>query len=305
MNPTTPKSFRKSIQVLVFQDGLASRSFEIPLSWISRLGWYLGGCALVTILAITGTIQLWKSSHRSQPERLRELEQQIQTLGDANKALEAKAVAAASSAASPTPTLTAATAAVEAPAATNPVQCVVPTLAPAVALPNPAPQPHGAIVPASVNLIFQAFPPSIEGEVPMIARPSIPIEVTSPEIRWRGRKLGLQFDIRYTGEEGKNQQGRIIVIARGPETLLSYPTGVIQGADHRFLLDPEKGEFFSVSRFRQTKVEFPAIDSSLSSIEILLIGSDPLEKKQKILIREILKVPAASGAIRATENDDT
>ena len=99
MNPTTPKSFRKSIQVLVFQDGLASRSFEIPLSWISRLGWYLGGCALVTILAITGTIQLWKSSHRSQPERLRELEQQIQTLGDANKALEAKAVAAASSAA--------------------------------------------------------------------------------------------------------------------------------------------------------------------------------------------------------------
>ncbi|NDD92394.1 hypothetical protein EBZ37_09945 [bacterium] len=152
--------------------------------------------------------------------------------------------------------------------------------------------------------MFRSFPDSVLGEVPLVARPSIPLEISSTLVRWQGRKLKLQFDIRFTGEEGKNQQGRIIVIARGPEALLSYPAGALQGLPSRALFDPEKGEFFSVSRYRQTKVEFAALDSQINTLEILLFGNDPVDGKKKLLIREILKVPATRGGTREPEREE-
>jgi hypothetical protein len=295
MKVHAPKSLRTAIQVLVFQDGLASRNFEIPLAWISRLGWYIGGSLLVTILSVGTTIHFWRQSHRAQPERLRELEQQIRVLGEAK--LKADAVVpglpapAPVAAASLGPTLTGVT----------PVVCAPPAVAPA-----PAPVPAAPCAPTIVTrpgpgtpatVAFRSFPVAIMGEVPLIARPSVPLEVSSPLTQWQGRKLKLQFDIRFTGKEGDNQQGRIVVLARGPDVVLGYPSGAVRGIDSPHLFDPEKGEFFSVSRFRQTKVEFPAVDSSIQTVEILLFG--PTEDgAQKLLVREIVKVPPPRGGAR-------
>ena len=71
------------------------------------------------------------------------------------------------------------------------------------------------------------------------------------------------------------------------------------------LFDPEQGEFFSVSRFRQTKVDFPAVDSRIDTLEILLFGNDSIEGRQKLLIREILKVPSQRGGAREAESEET
>jgi hypothetical protein len=285
MKVEAPKSLRTAIQVLVFQDGLASRNFEIPLSWLSRLGWYVGGSFLVTILSVGMTIHFWRQSHRSQPERLRELEQQIRVLGEARLKAEppAPALPIPAPAASLIPTVASAAPVVCAPPA--PAAPCAPTI---ITRPDPG---------TSAIVAFRSFPAAIVGELPLIARPSVPLEVSSPATQWQGRKLKLQFDIRYTGKEGDNQQGRIIVLARGPDVLLGYPSGAIRGIESPHLFDPEKGEFFSVSRFRQTKVEFPAIDSSIQTVEILLFGP-AADGAQKLLLREIVKVPPPRGGAR-------
>ncbi|MBU6375046.1 MAG: hypothetical protein KGQ59_03550 [Bdellovibrionales bacterium] len=276
MKAPLPRSLKTTLKVLVFQDGLSSRNFEIPISWISKLGWYLGGSLAVTVLSLSLAVHYWRQSHRAQPERLRELENQIRLLVEAQQKTQTK----------PAP----------APALTPASLPVASTSAPA-----PAPVPTRALEQA---LVPSPLSDSTLDEVPLVARPSVPVQISSSAIRWQGRKLKLQFDIRFTGEEGKSQQGRIIVIARGPEALLTYPSGALQGLPSKKLFDPEKGEFFSVSRYRQTKVEFAALDSQIDTLEILIFGNDLIEGKRKLLIREILKVPATRGGTREPERED-
>ena len=148
---------------------------------------------------------------------------------------------------------------------------------------------------AALHQFFSTFTPAIVDEVSAVARPSVPLAIDAPTIRWDGRKLGMKFNLRFTGKEGENQQGHIVVLARGPDTLLAYPSGVIGGIDSRALLDPAQGEFFSVSRFRETRVEFPAVASKIVSLEVLLFGTDRLDGKRKLLVREVLKVPPREG----------
>ncbi len=261
-----PKTLRSSIQVLVFQDGLSSRSFEVPLAWFRQLGWTFGISLLVTILSLGAAVHFWRQGHRAQPERLKELEQQIRILGESRV-----------SPVTPKP----------------PEPAPNPTTPPVV---EAAPvQPVTVSVSSTPFVAFRAFPSMIQGETPLVARPSIPIEITTPTSQWQGRQLKLDFDIRFTGREGQSQQGRILVLARGPEVLLAYPNRALSAAGSAHLFDPDKGEFFSVSRFRQTKVEFPAVNSPVSTIEILIFGADPIDGRQKLLLREILKAPPLRG----------
>ncbi|MEN9722507.1 MAG: hypothetical protein RJB38_493 [Pseudomonadota bacterium] len=270
MKPHSAPNFRSTLQVLIFQDGLSARSFTVPLTWITRLGWTLGACVIVTFLALASSFHFWRISKSAQPERLRELEQQIRTLGEA-QTQEVPAPA-------PSVATCAVPAAVEAP----------PTSSGASKLSPVAPtQEH-----------FRLYSAQFNGELPIIARPALPIEIRAPLVQWQGKRLKVQFDIGYIGKEWGNQQGRIVVIARGPGALISYPSGTLRSADSSFLIDPEQGEFFSVSRFRQTKVEFPAIDTPIRSAEILLFGIDSLDGKQKLLMRESLAVPNTAGAPR-------
>jgi hypothetical protein len=154
-------------------------------------------------------------------------------------------------------------------------------------------------------MLFSALPPSVKGEIPLVARPSVPIEISTPQLKWQGRKLKVNFDIRFVGPEGKSQQGRILILARGPETLIAYPDGVISPAGSGFLLDPEQGEYFSVARFRETRIELPAVDSPLRTLEIFLIGTDSIEGETKILIHQTLNVPQMGGTSRASTPEES
>jgi hypothetical protein len=118
-------------------------------------------------------------------------------------------------------------------------------------------------------------------------------------------RLYQEFDVRLGGRlTGRSQQGRIIVVARGPETLIVYPAGALRAADGNSLFDTEQGEYFSVSRFRETRLELPSVDSTLRSLEIFLIGNDTIDEKYKILIHETYPVPPAGGASRAADPEN-
>ena len=291
MKVRAPQPLRTAIRVLVFQDGLSSRNFEIPLAWLSRLGWLIAALFLVTILALSAAFHSWQSSRRAQPERLRELENQLQVVTQAAEDAAAAKSASNSGLIPSTCTLPAPAVAASPPS--------TPAPAPAKAPPAPctpvAPAPAPASGASAKVVAFSTFTPTIVDEVSAVARPSVPLAIDAPTIRWDGRKLGMKFNLRFTGKEGENQQGHIVVLARGPDTLLAYPSGVIGGIDSRALLDPAQGEFFSVSRFRETRVEFPAVSSKIVSLEVLLFGTDRLDGKRKLLVREVLKVPPREG----------
>jgi hypothetical protein len=298
MSPIARSKPSKSLQILVFQDDLASRQFVVPLRWFGQLGWILGGSILTGALAIGAAISIWRSSHRSQPERLRELELQIQSLETQLTQRPATAPIPEVKQ-SPAPL----TAVAPEPAPTVTVTVTAPSES-SFAKFNPFLQKSDALPPSSA-VVFSAFPNSVTGEVPWIARPSIPIEMTQPQLQWQGRKLKVRFDIRFIGPEGKSQQGRIVVAARGPETLMVYPSGALRAAGSPSLIDPEQGEYFSVSRYRETRVEFPSVDSPLRTLEIFLIGTDTIDQQNKVLIHESFNIPSTGGTTRAADPENT
>lgn len=288
------------MQILVFQDGLASRNFEVPVRWFSQMGWILGGSILVTAFSLGMALHIWRQSHLSQPERLKELEQQIQGL-EIQLSQVAKQPAPAPSAMAAEPEPTEVTAQAEKPA---PAVTVTVTATPSLPQINLF-AAKSTSTEAQSALHFTAFPPSVKGEIPWVARPSVPVEITPPQIQWQGRKLKLNFQVRYVGPEGKGQQGRIIVVARGPEALIGYPNGVLAPAGSPFLVNPDQGEYFSVTKMRPTNAAFPSVDSPISTVEVMLIGTDSIDQENKILIHETFNVPPMGGSSRAADPENT
>jgi hypothetical protein len=93
-----------------------------------------------------------------------------------------------------------------------------------------------------------------------------------------GRSLKVSFNIQYTGTDHGSQQGRIIVMARGPNAVMSYPEGVFGRAGGESLIETDHGEYFSVSRFREVKATFPEIrggaTGQIQEVEILILSLD-------------------------------
>ena len=95
----------------------------------------------------------------------------------------------------------------------------------------------------------------------------------------RGKTLKVGFEIQYTAEDGGNQQGRIVIVAVTEDQALSYPKGIIKNTK----LMIEKGEFFSVSRYREVRAELGPIPAgqTVKSVEILIykLSGEPLLRK--------------------------
>jgi hypothetical protein len=104
----------------------------------------------------------------------------------------------------------------------------------------------------------------------------LPITVSPARTSWSssGRTFKVDFEIQYVGTDHGSQQGRIIVLARGPNALFAYPQGVLSRAGTESLISPKQGEYFSVSRFREVKAEFTDVKGSgaIQDVEILIMS---------------------------------
>ncbi|MCC7440083.1 MAG: hypothetical protein IT285_00530 [Bdellovibrionales bacterium] len=200
--------------VLVFKDNQTSRSFRVPLGWISRLGFVL---ALGLGLMIGGTVitvRLYRSSLVSEPTRIRELEAQLaEYQGQAREQEDA---------------------------------------------PEYAPPAEGRLplVPSDVAEPYAPFRALPEGVKLASGEAAQSVEIRNIEVSVKEPKVILKFWLLNTRRSGGTQQGRIIILARGSETLLAYPRGVLASAGAPALIDPQRGEFFSISKFRETSAEF-------------------------------------------------
>lgn len=130
---------------------------------------------------------------------------------------------------------------------------------------------------APIQIGTPAFVPasSWSGGVP--SPESLKISLTPAQTTAKGDRLSVKFAIQYIANDGKNQQGRIVLLARSSSGLLAYPEGVLNFMDSGVLLAPERGEFFSVGRYREVATEFTVPAGSASvyrEIEVLLFKQD-------------------------------
>ncbi len=117
------------------------------------------------------------------------------------------------------------------------------------------------------------------------------ITASPPKFTWTNKNLKADFNLQFTAPSGGPQQGRIVVLARGGSALLSHPSGALNLPVSPTLITPSKGEYFSVSRFREVNVELPLnkSDNLVSTLEVMIFNSEG-----KLLIYQTHAIPAGS-----------
>lgn len=252
--PSTPH-----VNVVVFKDQQVARTFELPLGWLSRLSWAIAGLFALLVGLSAIAIHEYRLARRFDPSRIVDLEQQLRELRDAQGHSTRTAPV--------TPPQAPTTEALAPPAAgVAPVPTVTVTLTPTAG---------GAASPAGEAPLFQALPAG--SALPDATQTEqTPVKIQAPKATWSGNSLRLRFALQYTGPANGNLQGRIAVIARGSDTVLGYPDGIFGNGNGTALLHPEKGEYFSVSRFRDTQVNFAPVRSraSIQTLDLLLFSLD-------------------------------
>lgn len=242
------------VTVLVFKDNYAARTFQIPLSWISRFGIFLGVFAAVTTVSVFTAAKYYQIAAKTDPSRVQDLEQEITDLRANLKKAESR----------PSELIAASTPR----AAASPILISSQGSHPKSGIPSSAP-----LTPSGTPF-FTEFPANISNSIPDPS--TLAFSIRPPKTQWRGKTLRVQFALQYTKQDQGNQQGRILILARGPETLLTYPSGVLNPTGTENLINPMNGEFFSVSRFREVKADFGPVanQKTLNEIEIYIFNKE-------------------------------
>ncbi len=245
------------VTVLVFKDNLAARTFKVPVGWISRIGILLGLAAIVTVVSVFFGLKYLRKASQLDPTRVKELERENSDLETAYAALRAKSMTIEQKADDRFGKPGKATAITAGP---------IPTLAPRT-------------LPKEIDTLP-------EGILPRIG-------VSQLQVTYRNNTINILFNIEYIAQDQGNQRGRIVILARGPAHFLVYPKGVFAGAGSPSLLNTNKGETFSVSRFRQVRADFRSIAHSkvIQSVQILILNS-----RNQILINQTVPVRTGTPA---------
>lgn len=227
------------LHISLFKGNLPARSFKLHPKWLLNLSLSLGliiiGCSVLFVFSL----RLYRQSLKANPGKVIELERELMELrlvmqNQKNNPSNA-----------PLPSATS--------AATTQATAVAPTA-------------------SEDDLSIRFLPASMK-----ISRTSsnVPINLTEMRARWTGGKsLRVQFNIQYIKGDGGNQQGRILIVARGASQIFVYPEGSISSEASRSLIAEESGEHFSVSRFRGVLAQFGPFTSSkeVMSVDIFIMN---------------------------------
>lgn len=237
------------ITLLVFKDNLASRTFQVPLGWISRLGALATLLAVIFLTTLFLSVKYYRASRLGDPSRVRELENDLADLRTAHGQLQERLAKA--------PTAPAQEESQESPLA-------------------PGEEPAPLISFSKARLFTAVAPPAAGAPENLVSETELPFALKDARVQWQGNTLRASYNIQFTRASGGSQQGRIVMLARGPGAIYAYPPQVLQPAGAETLIAPLRGEYFSVSRFRAVRADFgPIADrASVREVEILLFDTD-------------------------------
>lgn len=249
------------LSILVFRNDLSSRSFRVSIASLFWLSLVLASITFVLIGSITTAFHYYRESTHGDIQSYRVIQQELSDLRRAYEALQAQQKPAGDES---TKEIT--------PKVVAPTTATTTTATTASADEKNTPS-------SGSHFLFKRLLPS----------PTQPttIEPSSPRAYWSGKTLNVRFDLKYVGPENGSQQGRIVILARGPHSLYSYPSRAFQSTGSNFLIDPENGEHFSVSRFRETRASFGPFNSQndITEVEVYV-----LNQSHELLVYQVLKV---------------
>lgn len=249
---------------------------SVPLRWITVLGLWIAGSVLFVVVAIFLTVKYYRIAHKADPSYALQLEEEIADLKQSYEQLKTAAPSAPSSGTS-VPTQ---------PEVAEPTEQEALKVVEGTASENRG----------SLPLLFKTLPSPSEGLAP---EETASVKLTDFQVRWKQKKLSVRFLLRYNGQETRGQQGRIILIARGGETLFAHPKGVMDAVKlNESLFNATKGEYFSVKRLRIVSADFGPTDyaNQLTHLDILIFG----EKNDLMIHKRItLEAPAAAAPKQA------
>ena len=137
---------------------------------------------------------------------------------------------------------------------------------------NPASLPAGGTA-LQAPYQFSAFPTVSLSKPPPPS--DLPFIVQTPKVTWKGQTLLVRFALQYVKDDQGTQQGKIVILARSPNSIHAYPDDLLNLPGKSTLISPERGEFFSVSRFREVRADFGPLSAgeTISLIEILIFDT--------------------------------
>ena len=277
----------ESITLLVFKDNFASRTFQLPLTWVSRFGLLIGALVGVSLLTAASAARFYWIARKADPVRVMDLEQE---LADLREALARKSLTASSS--SPLPLAqnnpAAASGTVSSPLPANEAAPTTALSRSQTSTQEPPPSITRAAQPPILPLApsqpsAQAIPQGtglLGGELTTDA-PADPntlsFKIDQLHAHWRKEGgLEVNFNLLYQHTDGGSQRGRVIVMARGPALIQGYPAGTVASSNGKAEIRPREGEYFSVGRYREVLAEFPEIKakSATTTIEIIIYDTN-------------------------------
>ncbi|RYZ71732.1 MAG: hypothetical protein EOP09_04225 [Proteobacteria bacterium] len=125
------------------------------------------------------------------------------------------------------------------------------------------------------SILFTSIP-SQSLRSPLPSRESLSFRLEPLKFRWQGNFLQVSTAIEYRkGDEG-NQQGNFFIVAQGPQNLYAHPEGAFSEAGQEVLMDPESGEYFSVSRYREIRARFGPVErhDQIQSLQLFMFDKN-------------------------------
>jgi hypothetical protein len=240
----------KVLTVQVHHQNLDPRTFKVPVKWIYRssiMAWMLIAISLTSVFF---AVKTYRMKGGNQSGIIQDLEKELIDLKRVNENLASRPLTSTTSTSS-TPT---------------------------TASKSDDPNSRDTKPEAEIGQVMDVQEGIWTGLAPHISLPpagvTSPIQLSDVKINWQGKFANITGVVAYR-EQGKgSQQGHLVVLARGKDRIFAHPDNVLNVPSSSFLFDAERGEYFSVARFRFLKTKLGPFESpsQLGQIQIYLFN---------------------------------
>jgi hypothetical protein len=234
----------KILTVQVHHEQLDPRTFKIPVRWIHRASWMAWILVSVALSSTVYAVREFYSERSARPELVSELENEVQNL---KIALEKKITSAPAN---------------QAPSGSTPSD------------PNAReekPLPAAGIPVEGKEGVWSGLAEQITTP-PAGTEPTIRFE--DARMEWQGKYLAFNLNVVYRDPGTGSQQGHLVVLGRSNDRIFAHPEGVLNTTSGSALFDANRGEYFSVARFRVLKARFGPFESPDQLREIQVFAFD-------------------------------
>lgn len=239
---------RKSDKILTVQihhENLNPRTFRVPARWIHRATWMAWGLLGLAVISSVYAVREYFAERTARPELVAELESEVQNL---KIALEKKSI--------PAPI---------APLTGTGKEGVDPLAS------DDRPPPATGVSLNGKEGVWSGLADRITLPSPT-AIPAIKLE--DARLEWQGKYANFTVNVLYRDPGKGSQQGHLIALGRSNDRIHAHPEGVLNTASGSALFDPNRGEYFSVARFRVLKARMGPFESQDQLKEVQVFAFD-------------------------------